>query len=133
TDSPTAEPATARRRDSSTAWRASRDASSCGAGAATAGAGIRSAGSWRQALDGPAAVGFSPIADAVVEAVRGALPELDRSGNDAEAAPFGRPRHPVVTVTDRELLDARLERFATRDRAALRRCDGAETARDRSR
>src|SRR5439155_18877141 len=93
----------------------------------------RSAGSWRQALDGPAAVGFSPIADAVVEAVRGALPELDRSGNDAEAAPFGRPRHPVVTVTDRELLDARLERFATRDRLALGRCDGAETARDRSR
>src|SRR6266513_2060074 len=38
-----------------------------------------------------------------------------------------------MTVADRELLDSRLERFAMRNRAALGRSDGAETARDRAR
>src|SRR4051812_15514687 len=70
----------------------------------------------------------APVEHAIVQARRLALPELDRIGDDAIAAPVRRPRQRGITMIALDLRDERLERGPALDHLGLRRRDRADLA-----
>src|SRR6266511_2689823 len=88
-------------------------------------------GSGREALDDPDTIIPAAIAQAVVQPAGAALPELDRLGDHAVAAPVRRPGHLPVGVGGRELVQAALQRRTAVDRLALARGPGAQAAAER--
>src|SRR5262249_41708928 len=64
--------------------------------------GTRACRSRRQPLDHPA-VALAPVAQSVVQPAGPPLPELDRRGPHAVAAPVGRPRHVLALVARDQL------------------------------
>src|SRR5690606_40249448 len=84
---------------------ASKSGSVAGMQASEAGTG---GASGRQAVDGPAAAAVGPVAQAVVQARRAALPELELGGHQAVAAPVLRARR-LFAVLGADLLLARFQ------------------------
>src|SRR6185312_10235988 len=82
----------------------------------------------RQPLDVPAAVVLACIAQAIVEAVRATLPELERFRRDAEAAPVRGERNFALAVLGFKLAQAVFEPRTIRDHLTLMRRGGAELA-----
>ena len=83
--------------------------------------------SGREALDDPAAAAIAAVADAVVEAARAALPELDLVDAEAPAAPEAGPRHVAAGE-----LGVRRRRCAGRGRRGRRAPRSAATPTPRS-
>src|SRR5262245_49343899 len=81
----------------------------------------------RQPLDRPAAAAGAAVEDAVVQAVLAPLPELDRFGREAVAAPVRRPRH-RFRVPARDAGEAALEGAAAGEPRALVRRPRGELA-----
>ena len=90
--------------------------------------------SWAEALARPGLLALrAPEGDAVVEAARAALPELDHGRGEAVAAPEVRERHGLAVEAAQELVLAGLEVVGGRDDGALARDPGADLARARAR
>src|SRR5262245_48077141 len=85
----------------------------------------------RQPLALPAVV--APIAHAVMEPRQLSLPQLEHVGDQAIAAPVGRPDRSSRADATLDVGDSLLQRFAAGDRARLRRCDRADLAIARAR
>src|SRR6185312_5482429 len=86
---------------------------------------------WEQALRPPARA-VAQIDEAIVQAERAVLPELEAVGHDAVSRPVRRARHPPHRVARGDDGDAALERGAARDRPRLVRRPGADLAEARA-
>src|SRR5688500_2735553 len=85
-----------------------------------------------QPLDLPAPARAPPVEDAIVQPVRAVLPELDRVGREAIAAPVRRARHGLGMLA-LERREAALERATPGDPGALGRSPGSKLAAARAR
>src|SRR2546427_13003739 len=78
--------------------------------------------SWKQPVKAPGSgLRLSLISEAVVQAMSSTLPELDRVGDEAKAAPAGRERH-LVREPGGEPLESLLQGGPRAEDAALLRC-----------
>src|SRR5437870_3383366 len=84
--------------------------------------------SGRETLDDPVLGLAQPVVEAVVQAVRPALPEFEQQRDDAVAAPVRRAGDGDVLVRRGHVVEALLERSAAGDDAALLRRPGPELA-----
>src|SRR4051812_24675357 len=91
---------------------------------------VRTSG--REIVDPPAG-GVAPVEKAVVETMRAALPEFDRTRDDAKAAPERRHGNLAVPKPVHHLLKLAFERLSRFDDAALRRHPRGDAALARSR
>ena len=80
----------------------------------------------REPLDEPASVATPGVAQTVVQAVGAALPEFERVGDEAIAAPVGRPGDGLVGMAAFGFAVLRFEDVAARDHLALGRGPGAD-------
>src|SRR5581483_10705079 len=114
-----------RRGDRPRSWRGPRSAPRADA--------LREAArSGREALDQPGAGGLARVAEAVVQAVGAALPELEGVGLDAEAAPGGRTDQLAIGVALEQLTHPPLQHLAAGNDRALARGGGAQPALERA-